>query len=300
MRKWTQGVALLLLVVSSTALRSASLPLIVSPADGDFARIQDAIDAAGTAGVIVVEPGTYRENLTIDRPVALLGREGVFLEPEDAERPVLAVDGTENVTIQGVRFRMANVAIDILRSSCTISGCSISASETGIRIVVFDHDAVSIVSTVFRSSGRGVGVLIVGSGTTLLAQCEFSRLATALSVGGSGTDVLLGCTLEGCYEAVVVSNTAHAVLTGNIIRNNYASGIRLDRAPIVSHEGTLCLIGNAVEGNDHWGLTLCGFEGTEHDASFGHVVGVGNTLSGNERGPVCPEDLLLPDRFFLQ
>jgi len=275
-------------------------PLVVSPTNGDFQRIQDAIDTVREGGIIVIRPGSYRENLTVARPLTLLGEEGVFLEPADTDRPVIGVDRTENVTIQGLRIRMAAVAIDISRSSCTISDCSISASETGIDVVAFDTDAVSILSTIFRSGGQGVGVLVVGSGTTLFAQCGFSRLGTAILIGGSGTTVVQGCTLESCCEGVVVSNTMHTVLTGNTIRGNYGSGIRLAKVPVAGYEGTLCLIGNVVEDNGHWGITLCGIDGVDCEEPFGHIAGADNTFSGNERGPVCPENLPLPEGFILE
>ena len=290
--------ATILLMLSPMALGNTH-PLVVSPADDGYQRIQDAIDAAEEGGVIVIRPGTYRENLTIARPLTLLGREGVFLEPADTDRPVIAVDRTGNVTIQGLRIRMATVAIDISSSSCTVSDCSISASDTGIHVVAFDTDAVSILSTIFRSGNQGVGVLVVGSGTTMFVQCEFSRLGTAIVVGGLGTTVVQRCTLQGCYEAVVASNTTHTVLIGNTIRGNYANGIRLDPVPFAADEGTLCLIGNAIEDNARWGLTLCGFDGTEVDATFGRIVGIDNTFSGNGRGVICPEDLALPHGFAL-
>ena len=289
----------ILLMLSLMAFGSTP-PLVVSAMDGDFPQIQDAIDAAEDGGVIVIRPGTYRENLTIDRPLTLLGREGVFLEPEDTDRPAIAIDRTETVTIQGLRIRMAAVAMDILNSSCTISDCSISASETGIQIVAFNTDAVSILSTVFRSGSQGVGVSVVGSGVTMFVQCEFSRLGTAILVGGLGTNVVQGCTLESCFEAVVVSNTTYNVLMGNTIRGNHANAIRLDPVPFAAGEGTLRLIGNVIEDNGHWGITLCGFDGTDVDAFFGHIGGAGNTFSGNERGPICPEDLPLPVGFILE
>jgi len=287
------------LVMLSPMVFGGARLLTVSLAEGDFQRVQDAIDAAEDGGVIVIRPGTYRENLTIDRPLTLLGREGVFLEPADAERPAMTVDRTKIVTIQGLRIRMAAVAIDISRSSCTISDCSISASHTGIRVMAFDDDAVSIFGTTFRSGSQGVGALIAGSGTTLFAQCEFSGLGTALLVVGAGTAVVQGCGLESCYEAVVASNTTHTVLIGNTIRGNYANGIRLDPVPSAADEGALCLIGNEIEDNDGWGLTLCGLHGTAVDAAFGRIAGSGNSFSGNGRGDVCPEDLPLPDGFIL-
>ncbi len=61
-----------LLMLGAVALGGDS-PWVVAPENGDLQRIQDAIDAAQDGGVIVIRPGTYRENLSIDKPIALLG-----------------------------------------------------------------------------------------------------------------------------------------------------------------------------------------------------------------------------------
>jgi len=286
-------------LAAGAATLAGTPPVIVSPSGGDFVRIQDAIDAADIGDVIIVRTGTYRENLAIGRPLMLSAEEDVFLEPDDVNRPAIAVEGTQDVTIQGFGIRMAAFGIDVSQSSCTITNCSISAVDTGIRIVAFDGDAVSILHTTFRGSRQGTGAMILGSGRALLAQCEFSGLPTGVLFGGVGTGVVQGCVLESCYEAIVVSNTMHAVLVGNTLRCNYANAIRLDQVPFPAEEGTLCLIGNTIEHNGRWGMTLCGIDGTDLDASFGRVLGTGNVFSGNGNGPICPVDLLLPEGFGL-
>jgi len=273
--------------------------LTVSKAGADFEAIQAAIDVAGDGDVILVKPGKYLENLTITRPLTILGEEGVLLEPADAARPAIAVEGAQGVTIQGLKVWRTALGIDVSRSSCTISNCSISASDTGIHIAAFVGDAVSILDTIVRGSGQGTGVLIVGVGSALLSQCEINALATGILVGGTGTTAVLSCGVEDCYEAVVLSGTTQAVLVGNSLRGSYASGVRLDRVPFAADEGMLCLIDNAIEDSAGWGFTLCGLDGTGVDAAFGRIVGSDNRFSGNERGDVCPEDLPLPAGFLL-
>lgn len=301
MRKRACGLVVVVsvLLVASAAALDGTPPVIVSASGGDFVRIQDAIDAAEIGDVIVVRTGTYRENLMIGRPLMLLAEEDVFLEPDDVNQPAIAVEGTQDVTIQGLGIRMAAFGIDVSRSSCTISNCSISAIDTGIRIVAFDSDAVSILNTILRGSRQGTGVMILGAGRALLAQCGFSRLSTGVLFGSVGTGVVQGCVLEGCYEAIVVSNTMHAVLIGNAIRGNHANGVRLDPVPFAADEGALRLTGNLIEDNGRWGMTLCGIDGTDVAASFGRVLGAGNVFSGNGNGPVCPVDLPLPEGFGL-
>jgi nitrous oxidase accessory protein NosD len=288
------------LLMLSTMAFGGTHPLVVSPAGDDFQRIQDAIEAAEDGGVIVIRPGTYRENLVIVRPLSILGGEGVFLEPADAGRPTICIDRTEAVTIQALVIRMATVGIDISRSSCTISNCSISASETGIRIVAFDTDAVSILFAILQGSGQGTGVEVVGSGRASLMQCEFSGLATGILIGGTGTTVVVACTVESCYEAAVLSDTTHVVFMANTLRGNHANAIRLDPITFPADEGTLRLVDNEIDDNDGWGLTLCGPYGTAVDAAFGCIVGSGNSFSGNGLGDVCPEALPLPEGFVLE
>jgi len=275
----------------------AAPPQIVSAEGGDFARVQDAIDVAEDGAVIVIRAGTYRENLAVARPVTLLAEDGVVLEPADGDQPAVTVEGTQAVAIHGLTIRRAAVGCQISVDSCTVSGCSISATKIGIEIVAFDGDIVSIVDTVLRSDGYGVGVQVTGSGVTLLARCRLHGFGTGILLGGAGTAVVQGCSAEGCYEAVVVSSSTSALLVGNVLMGNHASAIRLEPAPGALRVGPLCLIGNVIQDNDGWGLTLCGLDGSAADTSFGRVTGSGNRVTGNGRGRLCPGDLRLPDGF---
>lgn len=271
---------------------------VVSPAGGDFQRIQDAIDVVDEEGVVVVRPGIYRENLTIDRPLTLLGVAGAVLEPANAARPAIAVDGAERVAILGLEIDRATIGCSISGGSCTISGCSIRASEAGIRITAFVGDAASIVATTVRGADRGVGVSIVGSGAATLAGCDFASLGTAVLVGGTGTALVQGCTVEGCFDAVVLAVTARVVLSDDTIRGNHADGVRLASVPFPADVGSLVVCGCTIEDNGGWGLSLCGADdGVGIADAFGSVLGIDNRLVGNERGDVCPQELALPEGF---
>lgn len=97
------------LVLSS----SGGTTVVVSQGGGgDFRRIQPAVDAAGPGDSIVVKPGTYREEVSLDRSVRLIG--------EDA---TLAGSGSGG---DGAAIRVAN------DTAVTVAGLHISGYERGI------------------------------------------------------------------------------------------------------------------------------------------------------------------------
>ena len=94
-----------------------------------FATIQSAIDHARPLDVVVVEPGTYRENLTLRSQVDVVGRETArtLLEPQSNQVPT-------------VRILLAN---DVRFSSFTMIGAATGIEAVGslnveVTNVVFD------------------------------------------------------------------------------------------------------------------------------------------------------------------
>ncbi len=122
------------------ALLAAALPLpccaatLVVPTQ--YPTIQGAIDAASAADVVLVEPGTYTENLVLRGDIAVVGLETArtVLEPQSRQLPT-------------VRIRLAN---DVRFSNFTVAD-----SGTGVEIL----GSINVqVSNVVFESARGIGV----------------------------------------------------------------------------------------------------------------------------------------------
>jgi len=298
MKRYGRQILLLVLyavIVFEGVALAGTPPAMVIVESG--ARIQAAIDAVTDGGIVVIEPGTYRENLEIDRSVIVLGQEGVILEPETRNRPAMTVDQTAGVSIFGFQIRNAAVGIDVLDSSCLIADCTIRASEIGVRIMTFDDDSVSLRNTVVHGDDKGVGASVLGSGTAALSICEFSGFATGASIGGIARVSISGCIVERCYDGCTMASAATAILTDNLIRSNHGSGVRLDASPSGTEEGSLALLRNTIEANGHWGLSLCGADGVSGVEPFGQILGWENRFADNGLGPICPTDLPLPGAF---
>lgn len=266
-----------------------SSPLVVSKQDGDYTRIQDAIDAADDGQYIIVQPGLYRENLCISKPLTLIGEQGVSLEPETHDHPVVSVRETQHVLIRGLSIHAATAGIELVGSSATVSGCSISASQVGLSVISFEGSSVMLHAINVQGMDAAVGVQILGTGTTLVTHCRLSGLATGIWIGGRATAVVTDCILESNYDGLSILNTTTIEILDSSISDNFGSGIRLSEFPDAGLIGSLTLVGNRILRNNQWGITLCGFNGTQMDSGSFRLLGRDNVLAENGEGETCPE-----------
>ncbi|MDH3713573.1 MAG: hypothetical protein OET44_06955, partial [Gammaproteobacteria bacterium] len=68
----------------------------------DHATIQAALDAAAAGDSIVVEPGTYIENISLESSVNLNGRETArtILRAAANSEPIVTISGESNITFR--------------------------------------------------------------------------------------------------------------------------------------------------------------------------------------------------------
>jgi hypothetical protein len=154
----------------AAVLPSASAHADTLAVPGDFSTIQAAIDAAEPNDVVLVERGTYRENLRLKSGVDVVGRETArtLLAPDDDTSPTVAIEGVAGARFSN--FTLIDAGI----------GVSVSAS-TGIDVtnVVFD-----------RASDRAfVADAAVG---VSVANDVFFENDSALVRGDAGVEVVNG------------------------------------------------------------------------------------------------------------
>lgn len=111
-----------------------------------FATITEALAAAGPGDTVRVEPGVYREQLRVRRPVVLLGR----------ERPVVdgggeghVVEATEDLVLRGFEIRGSGSRVDREHAGVMVRGG---------RAEIVDNDLVDVFYGVYLKDAPGSDV----------------------------------------------------------------------------------------------------------------------------------------------
>ena len=174
---------------------------------GAHRTIGEAIREAAAGDTVLVQPGVYREDLVMDRPLTLVG-EG---EPGSV-RLAGAVGTALTIRAEGVVLRGLTVA---------------AAAAGGTALTVQAGDAV-----VEDCSFVGGGVEVTGRAAPTLLRCTIVSAGKAgLRLGGVSRTRAEDLTIRGAGGiAVVVGDRAQATLTGVQVSDAHGCGIRLAAA----------------------------------------------------------------------
>ncbi len=194
-RGWRTAVALLVLCLLVPSVSAATYT--VHPDHGEFTSIQAAIDRASSGDTILVESGTYAENLRVDRRLSLKGT--------DTGGGVPAIDA-------GGR----GAAMILLADGCRIEGFSLYGGGAFDGITV-SSTGNTILNNRIAGCGRGIaldssgGNSIIGntvSGNSIagiaLAHSADNRISQNTVSGNSEIGLVLG---DGSTENRIYLNT---------------------------------------------------------------------------------------------
>ena len=262
--------------------------------------IQEKIDNEAYGEAVGVPAGVHRVNLVIDRPLTLRGIRGAVLVPADPSLPVITVTQDQGVWIEIVEIRDARIGIEVTARDFVMTRCSVTASDIGVDITSLpgtsEYQVISIDRCAF--DGTGIGVLTTGSGTVGAFYCTFDGLGIGLAIRSADTAVISSCIIRDCVLGASFSVSKGALVYASEIRDCLHSGIEVRFDPAAGTPATLAMSSNVIVDNRRWGLSFCGIDGAEHDASLATIFGTANRFSGNGWGPICPVELELPEIFF--
>uniref|UniRef100_UPI002608F272 beta strand repeat-containing protein n=1 Tax=uncultured Roseibium sp. TaxID=1936171 RepID=UPI002608F272 len=221
---------------------------------GGYASISDAIAAADPGDTILLAPGIYNENITIDKQVTILGANN-GIDVSAASRDL--VGGASESTINGGIVILAdNVKIDGVR---LLEGAKVSSAFelAGIHI---QGDAASISNSLFYRSAGGIG--------------DASR-GIVNSLGYGNGMQIIGNMMLGWHTGMYLNgSTQNALVDGNHFESNLV-GMSLD--------GYAGNANNTVQNNTFVANNLEGLGIGNVSASIDGLV-TGNTFEGNGTG----------------
>lgn len=228
---------------------------------GEYASLAAALEAAGDGDILTVAPGTYRENLVVQRAVTLRGPEGtvgsvriapadgvpltvrasatvqdLHVEGQDTTVPALLVeDGTPELI--DVRISTRSAAGLEVRGAArpTVRRCTID-NPAGVGIAVLEGAGGVFEECEVVSAGQS-GVSVRGGGHPRLERCRVHHTSGAgLAVTGEGSGLeAIGCEVYEIKGAgVQIASRATAHLTDSSVHRTSADGITLDTDAVLT------------------------------------------------------------------
>ncbi|MFD4137580.1 right-handed parallel beta-helix repeat-containing protein [Streptomyces sp. NPDC058572] len=228
---------------------------------GEYASLAAALEAAADGDILTVAPGTYRENLVVQRAVTLRGAEGaagsvriapadgvpltvrasatvqdLHVEGQDSAAPALLVeDGTPELTDLRIVTRSA-AGIEVRGAARpTVRRCTVD-NPAGVGIGVLDGAGGVFEDCEVVSAGQS-GISVRGGAHPRLERCRVHHASGGgLTVSGEGTGLeAIGCEV---YEikgtGVQIASRATAHLTDSSVHRTSGDGITLDTDAVLT------------------------------------------------------------------
>ncbi|MEH0542103.1 right-handed parallel beta-helix repeat-containing protein [Streptomyces sp. B21-105] len=228
---------------------------------GEYASLAAALEAAAEGDVLTIAPGTYRENLVVERSVTLRGPEGspgsvrlapldgvpltvrasavvqdLHVEGQDAAAPaVLVEEGTPELLDLRIVTRSA-AGVEVRGSARpTVRRCTVD-NPAGIGIAVVDGGGGVFEECEVLAAGQA-GVAVRGGARPRFERCRVHHTSGAgLSATGDHTALeAVGCEVyEVRGSGVQVSARATAHLTDCDVHRTTADGVTLDTDAVLT------------------------------------------------------------------
>ncbi|MFJ9200492.1 right-handed parallel beta-helix repeat-containing protein [Streptomyces flaveolus] len=228
---------------------------------GEYASLAAALEAAADGDVLTIAPGTYRENLVVERAVTLRGPEGaqgsVRIAPVDgvpltvrasavvqdlhvegqdaAAAAVLVEEGTPELLDVRVVTRSAS-GIEVRGSARpTVRRCTVD-NPAGVGIAVLDGGGGVFEECEVVSAGQA-GVAVRSGAHPRLERCRIHHAAgSGLTATGEHSALeAVGCEIyEVRGSGVQVSGRATAHLTDCDVHRTTSDGVTLDTDAVLT------------------------------------------------------------------
>lgn len=201
---------------------------------GEYDTLGEALAAAEAGDTVTVRPGTFRENLLLDKAVTLVPAEGpgtVRIEaPSGVPLTLTAAATVRDLVIEGNDSSAPAVLVTGPQATPALSGCRVDTrSATGVEVA---DGARPTLRGCVVSNPAGLGLRLRGPGTAAAFEdCEVAAAGQAgLAVLGGATAALARCRLHHAAGAGVLLTDpgSAAELTGCEIYEIRGSGVQAE------------------------------------------------------------------------
>ncbi|MCK5773926.1 MAG: right-handed parallel beta-helix repeat-containing protein [Thermoplasmata archaeon] len=163
----------------------------------DFSTIQEAINNASSGDTIIIGPGTYYENLKLNKTLHLVGNGSSTVIASWNPAPLITilagVDGChlENITLNALRTSSQGDTIQVLSDGNLIEGCNIT-------------------------DGYGNGIALWWASFNTIERCVIEKTITGIEIYEGERNQVVNCRISDAFS--------HGIYVGsnrNLIEENY-------------------------------------------------------------------------------
>ena len=205
----------------------ASAANLTVGAGGQYNTIHQAVDAANPGDTVLVAPGTYAENVVVNKPLTITGNATV--QAADSSKDVFMVT-SQGVHIDGLTITGGASGVDVANvSSCVITNINAHGNVRGVYLAFATNSEVR--NSNLSNNGYGV-------------YCDYAMsntISNNVATGEKGDGVALG---DGIYVFYSDSNK----VSGNDLSANHVYGISL------YHSSNNTVTGNSINQNEYYGV----------------------------------------------
>lgn len=297
----------------------------------EYPTIQQAVDAVAEGGTVLIDPGTYQENIKITKSIRIIGAGQNAVNIWASDGIVIYVEAEYPLQIYLAGFRIEppyriipfGLGISIRGAAQVIANqVSVSKIDTGFELL---GDVTALLSRVqLTSNGRGIWI----SGGSLVVE------ESIIESNGPGISVLDG-SLKVMRSLLAKNSVAIEIgggwhggevveLVENAIIGNTDGGLYMVLGPIPSLQEKLRaanqpeigpavvqMRGNEIVGNSRYGIALLECLKGELHTGFlalymasrlinqSHIAFIeeSNKIQGNSKADLCPPDYPWPPGF---
>jgi parallel beta-helix repeat protein len=286
--------------------RTLLATLVVSPGGsvpGSFSSIQVAVNAAAPGDTILVDPGTYTEQVTINKSLTLQGNgPGAIIQAPSTlmtdafgQNALVEVNNSaavvniNNLTIQGPATNITAGLFIAGGATANVTGTTVNQINQGPA-----NFGVQGVRGILVGSSAG------GAGHATITNCIVTNYQkTGISTGGTGTTVTItGTAVTGVGPTTLIAqngiqispDTVSATLSNNTISGNEYTGSGSGPDPTMNTESAGIL--NFIDGSIITGNTVFGNDEGIFNTNTGMTA---TTISGNTAQNNRFQGILLSD-----